>query len=407
MRGNNKSLRILMLSFCLPWLLVLFLYQFELSERLLPLDWQVATYTASTIISFYIGLCMRLSSKKRIDELALNKNQFFEFLWSTQVRRGIRYLSIFLVMMLMVEVVYFKNLPIISSLGVGPEIRYTDFGFKGLHGLFNAIYLIIANIIFLQWINQSAKVSKIKTAANAFIFMLWPILLEARQLLLSLIIQLTISYLLIRGISFGRFLKLLMIFLFVILLFGYIGDIRTGRDGLLNVAQPTFDYPEYLPSGLLWVYIYICSPFNNVVNNYHLVKPNYLPINTISSFFPSTISEDVKNLLGGNRYAWDLVYEILNVSSIHEKLLLDFGPYLSVIIFFILGIVIKWFWIRRFVGVRYYISVVVIGHGLALSIFGDFIFNLVFFSQMVMSALLFDNIKSAGNIRSTEIKKIS
>ena len=63
---------------------------------------------------------------------------------------------------------------------------------------------------------------------------------------------------------------------------------RSNRNAFISLAQPKFTYPDYLPSGFLWVYIYLVSPLNNVINNLDY-SPTYLPVNTVLPLFPSFI----------------------------------------------------------------------------------------------------------------------
>jgi oligosaccharide repeat unit polymerase len=382
--------QLIVLSFILPWTTVLILYYFELSAQLLPFDIEVALYILLTILFLQAGstinIIREISIKNIYDKNEIDNKKIIS------IEKKIKYISFIMIIGYSYEIFYFKNLPLLSSFGIGEQIRYTEFGFKGLHGLFNALYLTVSNILFYVYIQKKYFI-KSKDFIIIILLILWPILLEGRQLFVSLILQNCLIYMIVKGVSKNSLLKLFITLSLLILFFGYIGDIRSGREGILRVALPTFDYPEFLPSALLWVYIYVCSPFSNLTNNYYDIQPNYLPINILSSLFPSNISEDVKIFLGGDSYQWKLVHEVLNVSSIHQKLLIDFGAYISIGLFFLIGMYIKYLWIKRNKDLKYLLNLIIICHGLTLSIFGDFIFNLVFIFQIISSYLIFLKIK--------------
>jgi len=127
---------------------------------------------------------------------------------------------------------------------------------------------------------------------------------------------------------------------------------------------------------------------NNVVNNIE-IDPSYFPASFIGGLAPSFARGHLMELMGVKQPEWQLVNEFLNVSSIHQKFLSDFGPYLSNILF----LVISFFsmFLVRFSekDPRYGFALVVVLHGIALSFFADCIFHLVFVAQFFAYILLF------------------
>ncbi len=306
------------------WTLLLFLYSLRFSDLLLPLSTDAFLFFSASISMFLLGyILFIIISKKCLIYIKLNHEIYKEWIFSRHTTKVLSILTKVLIVGLITELIYFQNVPLVSLLGIGKIIRYTEFGFPGIHGLLNATLLVIITILFVRHLYKPSKL-------NFTLILLafsWPILLVTRQLFLTIAVQLIFLYILIKGASFKGFVKIILMIFGLIFIFGYIGDLRSGRDGIIALARPTIEYPDYLPSGLLWAYIYIVSPLNNVVNNVN-ITPYYAPIGTISGLIPSFARNYLIELLGISPPAWELVNETLNVSSMHEKFFNRLWPFL-------------------------------------------------------------------------------
>jgi len=117
-------------------------------------------------------------------------------------------------------------------------------------------------------------------------------------------------------------------FVGVILLFGIVGDYRSGSSDLIRKwAQPTDNYPEWLPSGLLWGYIYAATPINNLLYTVEISPPlnNLLFPNTAATLFPSVLRGVIYGDQLGEAESGQLVDATFNVSTAYVGPYQDFG----------------------------------------------------------------------------------
>jgi len=373
------------LLYAVFWFFLLFLYNLRLSNVLLPISKEALFFFSASIGMFLFGyILFSLITRKLIVRPKLQLGTYQKWVFSKDTTKVLAVLTKVLLAGLSAELIYFQNLPLISLLGIGKTVLYTDFGFPGIHGLFNAILLVIISILFVRQLFRPTKL-------NLLCIMLafaWPILLVTRQLFVTVAVQFIFLYILIRGVSFKRFFRIFLLVCGLVLMFGYIGDMRSGRDSFIALASPTVEYPDYLPSGLLWVYIYMVSPLNNIVNNMDVV-PYYAPVGTISGLIPSFARSFLMDSLGVSPPDWNLVNETLNVSSMHEKFLTDFGPYFSNFVYLLVSFFSCFLLKRSSKDPRYGFALVVILHAIVFSFFADFLFHLVFVAQLVFYIALF------------------
>lgn len=217
----------------------------------------------------------------------------------------------------------------------------------------------------------------------------WPVLLTTRQLLLSYCIQLFFIHLLTTNIDAKKLLKIVLLIIIVFSMFGYLGDIRSGREHMIYLSQPTFDYPNYLPSFFIWIYIYIVSPINNINHNIVEIVPLYFPFNTIVSLFPSFLREPLVTFFGVENYNIKLVTEAFNVSSFYEPFLLDFGYILQAPVLLILSASSMLVMHRAQNKIMYVFILAVLLHSITLSVFANFLTHIVFVFQMAIAFFIF------------------
>ena len=371
------------------WSFLLFLYNLRLSNLLLPLSKEAFLFISTSICMFLFGYIFYSIIRNRlILSPKLDYNVYREWIFSTQTTKMLSILTKILIAGLAAELMYFQNLPLISLLGIGNTIEYTEFGFPGIHGIFNAILLVVITIIFVRQLLKPTTINLIWI----ILAFAWPVLLVTRQFFITIAVQFIFLYIFIKGISYKRFFKIMISLICLIFIFGYVGDMRTGRYGFIALASPTIDYPDYLPSGLLWLYIYMVSPLNNVVYNMD-IAPYYAPIGIISGLIPSFARAYLMELFGVSAPAWDLVNETLNVSSMHAKFLMDFGPVFSNIIYLFISFFSYFIVKRSSFDPRYGFSLIVILHAIVLSFFTDFMFHLVFVTQIIFYIILFNRPK--------------
>jgi oligosaccharide repeat unit polymerase len=175
--------------------------------------------------------------------------------------------------------------------------------------------------------------------------------------------------------------------LIMVLIFGVIGDLRSGAEAFLALAQPSENFPKWMPSGFLWVYMYLTTPLNNLqfdVNkemiSYDLSFPN-----TLSLLFPSVI----RNVLFDNSSAEDtLVTQAFNVGTAFQGPYLDCGRFGIFVFGFVVGFVSGCYYRNRS-SLYFKISYSVIAQCCLLSIFYNHFCYLPILFQFFILYLIF------------------
>jgi oligosaccharide repeat unit polymerase len=307
----------------------------------------------------------------------INLNLLRTTLDTARVGRRLSAVWIIFVVGISFEIIYFKSAPLLGLVGIGPQIAYTDFGIPGFHGLLNSLFYAGCALTFTKILLGSSE--------RTFLLMMasigYPVLVMSRQVLMSLLLQYLFVYFSVRRPSARIFVRAGVLFIAAFLIFGYLGDIRSGRDHIINLASPSFEYPDWLPSAFIWIYIYLSSPLNNV--NYNIdISPNYFPLETAGSFIPSFAREDFLSAIGASRQ-WSLATESFNVSSLLQSFLTDFGVSGAIVFTLLCGVVFSRLLRRSATSPAAFFAVIVVLHGIALSFFANLLFHLVFVFEII------------------------
>jgi len=224
-----------------------------------------------------------------------------------------------------------------------------------------------------------------------FFQILWSVVVISRDMMIVALLQSIALLIFLKGVNIKMVRWLLIVSVATIVLFGYVGDLRQGDDSYFrDLALPSANYPEWLPSGVLWAYIYITTPVGNLVNTSNLSKPSYniLFPNTIHNMFPGAIRNALYGKDSGLGMGGDLVYGPFNVSTAYVGPFMDYG-YVGIICFSLLiGIISSYFWRKRR-QFKYKLLYSITVQCLALSIFWNFLFDTSFLGQLVWIYILF------------------
>jgi oligosaccharide repeat unit polymerase len=142
------------------------------------------------------------------------------------------------------------------------------------------------------------------------------------------LVQFAIVFVRLRPIKTSTVFRLAAVFGGVVLLFGVIGDYRSGSSDLIRKwAQPTDNYPDWLPSGVLWAYVYAATPVNNLLYTAEVSTPlnNMLFPNTAATLFPSVLRDALYGDNLGQAESGELVDSVFNVSTAYIGPYQDFG----------------------------------------------------------------------------------
>jgi oligosaccharide repeat unit polymerase len=366
------------LMYAATWMFVLLLYALRLSDLLDPLQPLTVLLVVGTSLSFILGWMIEsVPNFGRLATAKINLNVLGAIINSAGVGRRLKAIWIIFGLGVFFEVVYFNGAPGLGLIGIGSQIAYTDFGIPGFHGLVNSLFYACCAVTFARRLLGASN----KTLLLVMASIGYPILVMSRQVLISLLLQYLLIYFSIRRPSPRIFGRAAIVFIATFLFFGYLGDIRSGRDHIINLAAPTFEYPDWLPSAFIWIYIYFSTPLNNV--NYNIdIAPNYFPLETAGSFIPSFARESFLNAVGASRQ-WNLVTQSFNVGSLLQSFLIDFGVSGAIIFTLLCGVAFSALRRRSATSPAAFFAVIVLLHGIALSFFANLLFHLVFIFEIV------------------------
>lgn len=377
------------LLFALTWLTVVILYNLRLSFLLENLNYQAALYLIFVVLSFILSFLVVLFKFRNVRFLKSGN----QIIVSEKANILLKYLFFIWFIFSLFEVYYFRGVPVMAFIG-GIDMTYTEWGIPSLHGLLNAVILTISNYALLNFIVSKNK----KHLLLLLVCFLWPILLITRQLFMSMSVQALFIYFYLVPISRKAIINAFLIFFLVVIVFGLVGDLRTGASSFIDLVQPTESFPMWLPSGFLWVYIYITSPFNNVnynIENFSWFNFDLEPV--ISQLIPSFIRTKI---FGESTLKFDLVNENLNVSTMFPNYLFAFGYLGSICFFFLLGCLMSFFYLKTLtkkVNIVWVMISVVFLHDIVFSLFVDFFTSLVFVFQILLHLSFLIKFKSVAN----------
>jgi oligosaccharide repeat unit polymerase len=360
------------------WMLVLFSYSLRLSHLLDPLRPATVVLVAGTSLAFILGWMIEsLPNYGRLASAKINLDVLGAAINSGRVGKRLKAIWIVFGLSISLEIAYFRGVPVLSLAGIGSDIGYSDWGIPGFHGLVNALFYTGCALTFSRILLGSSR----RMFPLMMLSLSYPIITMSRQVLISLLVQYLLLYFNIRRPSPRVFVRAGVVFTAVLLMFGFLGDVRSGRDSIISLADPSFEYPDWLPSAFIWIYIYLSTPLSNV--NFNIdIRPHYLPIETAGSFIPSFAREGFLSYFGESQQ-WDLVSDNFNVSSLLQSLLTDFGVGGAIAFTLLCGVVFSR--MRRLAAESpaAFFSVIVLLHGIALSFFANLLFHLVFMFEIL------------------------
>jgi hypothetical protein len=202
----------------------------------------------------------------------------------------------------------------------------------------------------------------------------------------------------VRGIRKRSLFNGVIVLLVLVLLFGYMGDFRSGADAFRGAAMPTAAFPEWLPSGALWVYIYLATPIGNLVNTAAVAPPQYnlLFPNTAALLLPTVLRKLVYGEASLNdALSGELVTDAFNVSTAYVGPFQDYGRLGMAGFSVLLGLIASYCWRRR--SFRDALIYGVIGQILVLSIFFNHLFYLPVISQIGWLFIFFPTATGEGS----------
>lgn len=361
------------------WGIIVALYSLRLTS--LQDELSIRLYEYLLLVSFCFSSTCIIASKVRLVNFKLKGNETISI---DKVNR----LFYFWLAIEIIEVVYSKGVPIIWSLS-GNGKTYFDFGIPSIHGFANAFGLALVSVFFSIYLVN--KYNNKRLLYSICIMILFYACLLTRQVIISMVVQMFIIYCFYRRKIPWR--KMLIIAIVGILLFGILGNIRTGYTAFLNVAMINTDInPLFI--GVYWVYMYLTMTIANLNKVFSL---NFVPIGAIhifSVYMPSIIRNA---LFKNNTYELPnyLVTQAFNVSGYFMDFYLSYkvaGIVFIAVIYGLLGGVI-YKKIRKSRNQKNIIYYAIYLQILSLSFFYNHLLYLPSGFQFIIIWLIFKNIK--------------
>jgi oligosaccharide repeat unit polymerase len=372
------------------WGLIGILFNFQLSNVLTDLKIETIVLIIISCSAFaFAYMIYFLMYKNPILYPYFDIKKNFTQIINDNVFKKIKKLVFFWIICTGIEIIIAGNLPLLSILGFGKFVGYTDFGIRGLHGFLNSIFLFLASFYFLKY-----KITLERKNIFIVLFMIaWTILVVNRQLMLSLLIELLFLHLITTKIKIKKLLKLIALVILAIVAFGLMGDFRSGREHFLEIASPNFYYPDYLPSGFLWVYIYMLTPLNNVNFNITTIEPTYIPLETIILLFPSFLRDNITSFIDRPEQNFILVHDSFNMSSFYPALLIDYGIELLFFPLLLSALLFLHTMHKSNNNIKFALTLAIFLHAIAMSVFTNFFTHIVFVMQIFIVIYVFNRFK--------------
>jgi oligosaccharide repeat unit polymerase len=371
------------------------MYSLKFTNNIIGFNETTLTLIFGTIITFIINYYTFYFARISFRGFVVKKTKPFESVNSSEkiesFLRIIKKITFIWLAGTFIEIVLFKGIPFISVVLLGNySLNYSTFGIPTIHGLLNACYYTITASFFLHYLITKDK----KSLFKVLILLTWPILVMSRAVLLWVLVEIFCMFLLMRKIRIMTILKILVVFLFVIVLFGYLGDNRSEAVSNNNFTS-NFVNTEYmevanrLPSGFVWIYLYVTTPINNIVWSINDIQPTYNFEHTLISLVPSFIRDNMQFFQASSNRGVALYEEAFNVSSYFANFLNDFGLIGSVFFIALLQIfIVKTFFSAKFGKFGSMIAYAAIFNAVFMSVFYDFFFSLVTVFQLLLGAMI-------------------
>jgi oligosaccharide repeat unit polymerase len=363
-RGHVNKISPLVLL-VVPWLLVFCLYALGLTSNLIDIPRSLIGFFALVFFSVCVSqlICNKLKTRTYY---AVDDNKLNNFL----IKIAFIWLSGSLL-----EIFFSGGLPILWSM-TGSSKDYTNFGIKSVHGIMNALYFtLIGGTTYSYFKNKTSKKIFYITC-----LLIWPVLMLGRGILLTALVQIVLCYVYFNGLSKVQIFKILCTALVSILAFGAIGDMRGDENPLAYlILDPYKELFEKIPSGFIWVYIYITSPLANYANNAGVLDPTWSFNYSAVNLFPSLLRP-----AGLDRADdFEFVDPMLNVSTIFASSHSDFSYFGDAILVTML-ILWAFFWYAKLLKSSVYI--------LPYSMVGCVLFFSIFYNLFLLYPYLFSTL---------------
>jgi oligosaccharide repeat unit polymerase len=261
-RGTRRNLINPYFIYILSFLAVLIAYQFKWSRLYPDIGVPLLMFFGITmIIAYFLG---RAFVKEKL--IIFNDILF---------KKPIELVTYGIIGGYLLEIIYHRNFPLLAIFTKN-QLSYTDFGIPTFH-----VLLVTFNSFFSLYLFQtllSKTKGKIKTLIFYIITLIPPVLILNRGMLLMILMGCIFIYLIKfqDKITLKRIAGLAILAIFVLYLFGVVGNMRVNttyhtntsildNNLFLQIGGATDEFREsFIPKEFFWSYIYLSSPLANL-----------------------------------------------------------------------------------------------------------------------------------------------
>jgi oligosaccharide repeat unit polymerase len=369
--------------FSVVWITVVFLYSLHLSKLLRYPTGEVVRVTGYIWLPFG-GVIVAYTAFHHFTKLAFHSRPETDRIDIDLLKRRLTIWFRVWVVISVVEMAVSGGLPIVWLIQHSSK-TYMDFGITSVHGLVNSLLASLAICHFaLYFVTGERRHLRVP----AFV-VVWSMLAVTRQLMLESLLEYAVVFLSIKRVKPSTLVRIALSVLIVVVVFGFIGDLRSGAEAFRSLAEPTAQYPDWLPSGVLWVYIYITTPINNLIYTMHTFHPihSLLFPNTVATLFPSFLRTIIYGSQVGQAESGNLITQAFNVSTAYIGPYEDYGLAGVVLLSSLTSFVCQLFWYRS--KLRDILIFAVLTQCLMLTLFFNLFFALPVITQVVWLFYLF------------------
>lgn len=175
-----------------------------------------------------------------------------------------------------VEFLYEKDIPLLSVLLGKSGVSYREFGIPLLHGVLISFNSFLIAHSFVMYMSTKSR----RALTYNFLLYLPALLIINRSIIVFGVLTSFFIYLHFDGkIRLKNKIKISILALIGMFLFGLIGNLRSGGEYIYTQSHATEDFMESsIPKEFYWTYLYVASPlanFQNTVNKKNVKEYNF------------------------------------------------------------------------------------------------------------------------------------
>lgn len=227
-----------------------------------------------------------------------------------------------------------KDVPLFAKLIGRPGVGYMEFGIPLLHGVlisFNSFLIAHSFTTYMSTRNRKVLLYNLLLYLPALLF------ISRSIMVLGVLTSLFIYLHFVGRVKILNKVKLGILTLFGLFLFGVIGNLRSGGEYIYTQSQATEDFMESsIPKEFYWTYLYTASPlanFQNTVNKKHIENYNFSGFIFYENL-PKIISKNLGGPLGIEERNLVRIVPWLTVGTTYAKSFTYLGWYGPYLLFF-------------------------------------------------------------------------